>query len=97
MDLKTNIKIINNIEDNIDVNELKYRNLNIWPIIRHAIWKQLLHPKNDHLGMGYIGRKLDTIYKKIKYLMDLFFYIIFNIKNIINDLINEKRFRLLCL
>ena len=48
-DHKSVVEIITKIEENFDVNSLRYHNLHIWPWIRLSIWTQLNNPQNNYL------------------------------------------------
>ncbi len=45
---KTMMQIIASIENNFDVNSVKYGDLLVWPAIRLTLWTQLSHPSRNH-------------------------------------------------
>lgn len=51
MDYKTAAKTLLEIEQQFDVNTLRYKNLVVWPLVRRGLWEQLLA-----LGPNKVGR-----------------------------------------
>jgi len=62
---KEALEIIVNIEKNVAVDEIEFRDIKIWPLIRLEIWKQLTHVKKENDVKNITKHRVSYFFSKI--------------------------------
>src|SRR3989344_5006002 len=70
MEYKEQVKIITDIESNVSVDELFYKNMKIWPIIRLEIWKSVF---DGHSDPKPIRPKVSFLKRSLRFVNNRFF------------------------
>jgi len=70
MEYKEQVKIITDIEANVSVDELFYKNTKIWPVIRLEIWKSIF---DGHSNPKPIRSKVSFLKRSLRFVNNRFF------------------------
>ncbi|OHB08229.1 MAG: hypothetical protein A3I19_01885 [Candidatus Zambryskibacteria bacterium RIFCSPLOWO2_02_FULL_38_13] len=75
MQYKEIIRILNNIEDNVPISKIEYKNLKIWPIIRLEMWK-ILYSRFKNSGEEPAKKKnlIEKIVEKVNIYVGFILY-----------------------
>ena len=65
MDLKKSVETIAEIEREFDVNSVRCENIQMWPLIRLALWTQLLHPEMNVMVQPYHKKTMYPLMDKL--------------------------------